>query len=96
MKIGRFNLHRRAFFTLSELSPADQAAVRDRLDELAGLPPREWAASELKLPHEDRPIYLVRIDDSLRAFIAVSANGEPEILDIVRRETLETFAKARG
>jgi hypothetical protein len=96
MEIGRFKLHRRAFSALGELSPEDQETIQTRLDALGGVPPNEWPATRVKAPHDDRPVYLLRIDHSLRAFIAVSRDGELEILDFVRRETLETFAKARG
>jgi hypothetical protein len=94
MRFERFKFHRRAEAALHELPPADQAAIRERLAALAQVPTREWDAREVKKPGTDGPLYLVRLNDSLRAFIDLHANGSPEVLDIVRQETLESFAKA--
>ena len=43
---------------------------------------------------DHRPLYLLRLDNDLRAFIPVPEHGEPEVVDIVMRERLEQFAKA--
>jgi hypothetical protein len=94
MELDRLRFHRRADAVLNELSPADRAVVLERLEALARVPTREWDAREVKKPGADRPLYLVRLNDSLRAFIDLPAIGSPEVLDIVRQETLESFAKA--
>jgi hypothetical protein len=94
MELDRFKLHRRADAVLNELPPADRAVVLERLAALAEVPPRKWNAREVKRAGADTPLYLVPLNDSLRAFIDLPANGSPEVLDIVRQETLESFAKA--
>jgi hypothetical protein len=94
MELDRFKLHRRADAVLNELPPADRVVVLERLAALAKVPPREWVARQVKMPGADASLYLVRLNDSLRAFIDLPANGSPEVLDIVRQETLESFAKA--
>ena len=94
MEVERFRFHRRADMALNELSPADQAAVRERLAALADVPPRQWDAREVTRQGATTPLYLVRVDDSLRALIDLHADRAPEVLDIVRQETLESFARA--
>ncbi len=94
MEVDRFRFHRRADAALNELPPTDQALVLERLAALAEVPPRDWDAREVKSPGADAPLYLVRVNDSLRVFIDLPASGPPEVLDIVRQETLESFAKA--
>jgi hypothetical protein len=93
MEVGRFQFHRRAFAALNELSPADQAQVLDRLQVLDGIPPRDWPVQQVKKLGTEPGLYLLRIDNSLRAIVLAAEGQEPEVLDLVRHETLEKFAK---
>jgi len=94
MEIGRFGFHRRAFMALGELTEAEQAAVLGRLAALANIPSHDWHARVVKRPGVATPLYLIRVDESLRALIAAPEGRNPEVVDIVRHETLEQFARA--
>ncbi len=92
MKVGSF--HRRALATFHELTADEQARVQETLMPLFGTPVGEWPAAQVKKLPGDQSLYLVRIDESLRAFVRVADGLEPEVMDIVPRETLEYFSKA--
>lgn len=40
-------------------------------------------------------LYLISVDESLRLLIAAPEGQAPEVVDIVRHETLEEFARAK-
>ncbi len=44
MKVGRFELHRRAVMELGRCSAVDQSAIVETLESLSGEPPRDWAS----------------------------------------------------
>jgi hypothetical protein len=92
MKVGSF--HRRALAAFNELGADEQARIQEALAPLFGTPVGQWPAAQVKKLPGDQSLYLVRIDDSLRAFVRVAAGQEPEVVDIVPRETLEYFSKA--
>src|SRR5437588_9982286 len=83
MEVGGFRLHYRAFIALSQLSEADQAAVRARLATLAKLPPSEWPARVVRRPDVAEPLYLVSVDGGWRILIFAPAGQDPEAVDIV-------------
>jgi hypothetical protein len=89
-----FGFHRRAFMALGELSEAERAAVLARLESLSERPPRDWQAQVVRRTGIAAPLYLIRIDDSLRVLIAAPEGQAPEVVDIVRHETLQQFAMA--
>jgi hypothetical protein len=94
MENSGFGYHRRAFMALGELSDAERAAVLERLEALSELPPRDWQARVVRRPGIATPLYLIRIDNSLRVLIAAPEGRAPEVVDIVRHETLQQFATA--
>jgi len=94
MEVGRFQFHRRAFAALSELSPEDQTRVLDQLSALEGVPRQHWSTSLVRKLGTEPGLYLLRIDHSLRAIVRALDGQVPEVLDLVRHETLEKFAKA--
>jgi hypothetical protein len=93
MEVGRFGFHRRAFMTLGALSDAEQAEIMERLKELGDKPPSDWPARVLKRAGVATPLYLIRVDNSLRLLIAAPEDEAPEVVDIVRHEALQQFAK---
>ncbi len=95
MKVGRFELHRRAVMTLGQLSALEQSAIVERLESLADVPPQDWPARIARRPDVAEPLYVVPVDDSLRVLIFAPEGRDPEVADIVRHETLERFATAR-
>lgn len=90
----RYQFHRRASTALNQLSDDEQAHVLETLAALAGTPPAQWPAGQAKRLPGDPPLYLVRVNDSLRVIVRVPADQPTEVLDIVRHETLEFFKKA--
>ena len=89
----RFTLHRRAFFKFQALTPEEREVVRTKVAGIAELPVERWpAAGARRLPGEE-PVYLVVVDDSWRAFLRPVVGGQPEVLDLVRNETLQMFAQ---
>ena len=41
------------------------------------------------------PLYVIPVDDSLRVLLFAHEGRDPEVVDIVRHETLQQFAGAR-
>jgi len=94
MGIEHIGFHRRASMALSQLTDAEQARVLERLKAIADIPPTEWPARVVRRVDVSTPLFLVRVDHSLRVLISAPDGHVPEVLDIVRHETLEQFAKA--
>jgi hypothetical protein len=87
----RFSIHRRALPAYHEINRAERSALEAALAPLVNRPERQWPqAGATRLESAD-PLYLVRVDKSLRAIIRPTAGGQPEVLDLVRHETLERF-----
>ncbi len=91
MESGKYTLHRRAMMTLQQLPEDEQAAVRERLATLGDVP-----SAGIKKIAADQPLYLLRINDNLRVILRAVAGQPPEILEVVRQETLESFAGTGG
>jgi hypothetical protein len=94
MEVGSYKFHRRAFTALNQLADDEQAQVLESLAELADRPAAEWPAARARRLPGDQPLYLVRVNDSLRAIVRAADGQGPDVMDIVRHETLESFAKA--
>jgi len=94
MAVSTYTIHRRARTALQQLPEAEQKQLLERLTTLFEVPVEQWPAVWAKRLQEAPPLYLVRINDSLRAFVQVEDGRAPEVMDVVRRETLEAFAKA--
>jgi hypothetical protein len=95
MENGHFGLHRRASMALGQLSDTERARIAEQLDALADLPPSEWPARIVKRADVATTLYLISVDNSLRLLIAAPDGQAPEVVDIVRHEMLEQFAKAK-
>jgi hypothetical protein len=93
MEVGSYKFHRRAFTALNQLAGDEQAQVLETLAALADTPAAQWPAQAKRLPG-DQPLYLVPVNDSLRVIVRAADGQEPEVMDIVRHETLESFTKA--
>jgi hypothetical protein len=91
MSAERFVLNRRALLPFNALTRAEQAAVRAAVEPLADLPVERWEAAGAKRLEADSPLYLVFVDDSLRAIVQPGPAGGVEILDLVRHEALKLF-----
>jgi hypothetical protein len=92
MEVGKYTLHRRAVIALHQLPDAEQMEVRERLATLVAIPPAEWSSSGVQKLASDPSLYLLRVNASLRVILRAGDGQRPEILDVVRHETLESFA----
>ena len=96
MSDNRFLIHRSAFLAHSTLTPRERGALETVLGPLVGLPEERWPTAGAVRLDSAEPLYLLRVDDSLRAIVRPAAGGRPELLDLVRHETLERFFKGVG
>ncbi len=69
MEIGNFKMHRRAVGTFGQLDADEQAQVRTRLAFFSEIPLAQWPPALVKRLPGPEPIYLMRINESLRAFV---------------------------
>ena len=93
MDVGNFKFGHLASRVFDQLPVRDQIEVTERLTMLQGLSRAKWSAKGIrKIPNE--PIYLFRVNKSLRAFLRVVDGEQPEVLDIVRQELLDYMANS--
>lgn len=91
MSNARFTVNSRAWPGYHVLTSKERRAIATALAPLSKLPEEQWpTAGAIRLESAD-PLYMVRVDDSLRAFVRPTSDGKPELLDLVRRETLQQF-----
>lgn len=89
----KFHVHRRARLAFDDLTASERKALEERIAPLADLPAEKWSSTKAVRLDTSQPLYLLRIDDSLRALVRPGRGGQPEIVDFVRHETLERFFK---
>ena len=94
MAVGTYKFHRRASAALNQLTDDEQAQVLEKLAALVSSPAGEWSATQVKRLPGNQSLYLIPVNDSLRVIVRADAGQEPEVLDLVRHETLDFFAKA--
>ena len=96
MNDHRFLIHRRASLGYSTITPGEREALDTALRRLVDLPENRWPTAGAVRLESEEPLYLLRVDESLRAIVRPAAGGQPELLDLVRHETLERFFKGVG
>ncbi|HYT93713.1 MAG TPA: hypothetical protein VEL76_33650 [Gemmataceae bacterium] len=94
MEISNFKMHRRAVWAFRELDADEQAQVRARLALFSEIPLAQWPPALVKRLPGEEPIYLLRINESLRAFIRAAEGQQPEVLDFAAQAWLDFLAKA--
>lgn len=93
MAPATLKMHRRARNVYHQLDLDEQVQVQEKLQALVGLSPAQWpGATDFSTPNS-YPDYLVPIDNSLRFIIQAKEGQEPEVIDIIRQERLDAFAK---
>jgi hypothetical protein len=93
MVLGSFKFHRRALAKFHELPDDERTRVLKALNTLADVPAVRWPGAQARRLPGEEPLYLVRVDDSLRLFVQAT-DGQAEVMDIARQETLDSFAAA--
>ena|SRR5438477_12862579 len=93
--VSSYRLHRRASAAFNELANDEQAQVRQVLADLPSTAAGPWPGNAKRLLG-DQPLFILRVNDSLRVIVLAVDGQPPEVMDIVRRETLESFAKAEA
>ena len=96
MSKPRLHIHRRAMLAFDELTTSERNALEEKIAPLTDLPPDQWSSAGVVRLDTPQPLYLLRIDDSLRALLRPGSGGQPEIVDFVRHETLELFFKGEA
>jgi hypothetical protein len=88
MNIANFPLGFRAFVAYNELSKDEQARIQQELLGLEHRSRQEWPSDRLRLLNKHKGLFAFSIDDSLRAVVRWPEQNRPEIVDILRQETL--------
>lgn len=87
-----FLVHRRAMLWYNGLTRKERRALKEAIAPLLQLPEDQWTqAGAIRLGSAE-PLYVLRIDDSIRAFVR-PVNGQPEIEDFVHQETIDLYFK---
>ena len=93
MEVGRVPFHRRAFAAFNQLPADEQAQILECFTPFAEVPAADWPVGKAKKLQGVQPLYLVRVNDSLRLIIRAADGQLPEVQAIVRHETLESFKR---
>jgi hypothetical protein len=96
MPESRFTLHRRALLGYDTLTQAERDRLQAALAPLVDLPAERWPTVGAARLESADPLYVVRVDDSLRAIVRPTPAGPPELLDLVRHELLQRFFQGVG
>ena len=91
-----FKFHRLAKIVLDQLSAREQASVRRKLASLVGLAPVDWPTRLVKRVRSEPTMFMLRVDNSLRAVLRAVEGEQPEVLDIFRKEAAELFNNGRS
>jgi hypothetical protein len=74
----------------------ERAQVLEKLASFVGVTAAQWPPADAKRLPAEPLLDLVPVNDSLRLLIHVDEGQEPEVVDIVRQETLKAFAQANA
>jgi hypothetical protein len=96
MKNGRFRVNGRALIGYDSLTEAERGALDRALLPLVNLPEARWTAVGAIRLELKEPLYVVRVDDSLRALVSPADGGRPELVDLVRQEFLQRYFRSVG
>ena len=96
MSDTRFLVHRRAFLAYNTLSPSEREALAQAITPLIDAKENRWPKAGAVRLESVEPLYMVRVDDSLRAIIRPNPGGRPEVLDLIRHEMLQRYFNGVG
>ena len=93
MSEPRFSLHSSALMGYDLLTNAERETLDAVVAPLLGLPEDRWPSAGAIRLDSPAPLYLLRIDPSLRALVRPGPEGQVEVHDLFRQETAERFSK---
>jgi hypothetical protein len=96
MNNRRFLVHRSALLAFNVLTQSERCALEAAVAPLRDLPEKRWSKAGATPLESAEPLYFVRVDDSLRAIVRPTEGDQPEVVEIVRHETLERFFQKTG
>jgi hypothetical protein len=91
-----FPINHRAFMGYTTLTPEERAAIQAAIDPLVDRPEAEWTAHGAIRLKSSAPLYLLKVDSSLRAYVQPTPEGRPELLDLIRQETIDYLLRNRA
>lgn len=83
--------HRRANMALTAFAPGVRERIERTLQDLAAHP-KPFERVDVRRIAADEPVYLLRVAPEVRAIFEETATGF-EVQDVVRTDTLESFAR---
>ncbi len=83
--------HRRANMALTAFAPGIRERVQRTLEDLAAHP-QEVDRAHVRQVLADEPFYVLRVTPQIRAIFQETATGF-EVQDVVRTDTLKSFAR---
>lgn len=86
-------VHPRAKTALNTFPDEFQRDVVQTVTALLNVPPDRWPRPGVMHLLDGKPVYLVTLPRSYRAFVRVRDDGRVELFDIFREETLRQFAE---
>jgi hypothetical protein len=89
---AQITFHKRAIVALNALSIEDKNSVLKSINHLSIVGIDSALGKNLQKFNINEPLYLLRVNPSLRVILRVAEPDEIQILDIVTKERLELFA----
>lgn len=93
---AKITFHKRAIVALDALYLEVKNSVLKSINYLSIVGIKPALEKNIQKFHIDEPLYLLRVNPSLRVILRVSDQKEIEILDIVMKERLELFASNKS
>ena len=77
----------------SQLTESECEAVNAAISPLADLPESQWPTQGAKRLSLKDTVYVVPVDDSIRAYVRPRPGKRPEVVDFARQEMLDLYFK---
>ena len=92
MENGKIDIHRRANTAIFALAPEDRELVLRAIKSMGELSPDRWPRNAVHKLSATEATYVLRVNQVIRVLFRLTAEHTVEILDVVLRDTLESFA----
>ena len=91
MSTATLTYHRRARWTLEQLSEEEQKEIREAVNSLVDLPLDRWPSDRVKLIDPERSRYMLLATSYWRVFFNRSATGEIDVDNIMNKEAIRVL-----